>query len=103
MPGLFLLGLAVLTSALAYVLVVRAFGWSPRVLRGAALQALELLGMSAVFLALNLAVGLFVVLATRTLTPAFISVYLLNDNTLLALSLLQGLVFGAWRSNVRRP
>src|SRR5438093_423515 len=103
MSQFFVLGLAVVTSALAYVLAVRVFGASPRTLAGAALEALELLGMSAVFLALNLAVGLFVVLGTRTLTPAFISVYLLNDDTLLAISLLQGLVFGAWRSNLRRP
>jgi hypothetical protein len=35
-------------------------------------------------------------LLVRLFTPLFVSIYVLNDITLVGLSLLQGLVFGVW-------
>ena len=43
-----------------------------------------------VFLVASLAIGLAVVLATRALSMRFVSVYILNDVSLVALSALQG-------------
>jgi hypothetical protein len=60
-------------------------------------QLCELAGLTVVFLAANLGIGLTVILATRALSDRFISVYLLNDMTLVALSALQGVLFGCWR------
>jgi hypothetical protein len=61
------------------------------------LLALELFGMSAFFLAGNLLLGLMIVLATRSVSPHFVSIYVLNDLSLVALSILQGAVFFCWR------
>lgn len=64
--------------------------------------ALALLGAATGFLVLNVLIGVATVLAVRTFTPAFLSVYVLNDLALLGLSLLQGLVFGLWYGGSRR-
>jgi hypothetical protein len=66
-------------------------------LRGAMLQTLELVGIATLFLLGNLALGLVIVLAVRTVSRHFVSVYLLNDSALVALSALQGAVFFCWR------
>jgi hypothetical protein len=44
----------------------------------------------------NLGVGMGVILAVRSLTPWFVSIYLANDVSLLALSLLQGFTLCVW-------
>jgi hypothetical protein len=54
-------------------------------------------GLTVVFLVVNLALGLAFVLASRALSMPFVSVYILNDVTLIALSALQGVIFGWWR------
>jgi hypothetical protein len=64
-------------------------------------RALELIGMSVLCLIVNLAVGLLVILALRALGVLFITVYLLDDASLVALSVLQGLVLGIWRTSGR--
>jgi len=46
----------------------------------------------------NTAIGVAVILATRTLTHWFLSLYMANDPTLWVLSLLQGLAFQGWRA-----
>ena len=99
----FLLGLPIVTSVLAFLVVGHVLGLARVTLAGAGARALELLGMSAIFLALNVALGLVVILSVRALTPVFLSVYVLNDSAIVALSLLQGLVFESWRSSHRRP
>jgi hypothetical protein len=93
----FLLLLTTTTSLGAVVLGVRALGLSRSRLKTAGHCALELVGASVVFFVVNLAVGLPVILAVRALTSEFLSVYLLNDLMLVALSTLQGLVFCCWR------
>jgi hypothetical protein len=89
--------LAVLTSAAAYVLLVRAGKRPARALRSALGRTLEVVGVSSVFLVANLAVGLLIVLLVRGASGWFISAYVLNDATLPILSALQGLIWSFWR------
>lgn len=97
MEELFLPLLVGLTSTVAYAVGVKALGLSRQGLGWALRQGLELAGLTVVFLVVNLAIGLAFVLATRVLTRQFVSVYILNDVSLVALSALQGVLFGAWR------
>jgi hypothetical protein len=53
-----------------------------------------------VFLVGNLAAGVALILGLRALTGRFISMYWLNDVSVLALSLVQALVLQCW---LRRP
>lgn len=97
MEQIFLLLLAAFTSVAAYLGGVTRFGLSRRALRAAGLSALQFVGMGIVFLLVNLAVGLVAVLAIRSFTAGFLSVYLLNDPSLILLSALQGITFECWR------
>ena len=101
MQELFILGLVVLTSAAAAVVAVRGLAWSVGALAAGVVATLELVGAGLVFFVVNLAVGLAIVLVARALTRAHVSVYVLNDAALLALSLLQGLAFQCWRTAAR--
>jgi hypothetical protein len=79
-----------------------AAGWTVRRrARGRLVDAvrltLELVGIATLFLLGNLALGLAMILAIRSMTPVFVSVYVLNDTALVALSALQGAVFFCWR------
>lgn len=92
----FLLTLAGTTSLLAWL-----FTAAPRVngrsLGHAVLLVLEMAGIAALFLAGNLVLGVAIVLMIRSVSSAFVSVYMLNDIALVALSALQGAVFFCWR------
>ncbi len=89
--------LVALTSVTAGVIGVRVLGLPRRRLARAVGRTLELAGLTVVFLVANLALGLAIVLATRALSTRFVSAYILNDVSLVALSALQGVVFGWWR------
>ena len=56
---------------------------------------------------MNLGTAVIVILAARVLTREFLSLYLVADETLLVLSLIQALIFQGWRDlsgpNVSRP
>lgn len=97
MDQVFLLLLTTATSLGAVLVGVRGFGLSRGRLRAAVHCALELIGASVVFFVINVLVGLSVILAVRTFTSQFLSVYLLNDLMLVVLAALQGLVFCCWR------
>ncbi len=92
-----LLLLVVLTTSLAAGLIVRGPGGGRRGLGRAIWLMLELAGLSTLFLAANLLLGVLLVLAIRSLSPLFVSAYVLNDVTLLMLSCLQGGLFFCWR------
>lgn len=96
---LFLLLVPVATSLGAFLIARRA-GPGSRGLGDAVRLVLELAGISTLFLVANLALGVAIVLVFRTVTSRFVSIYVLNDLTLVALSFLQGAVFFCWR---RRP
>jgi hypothetical protein len=89
--------LVLLTSTGAYVIGARVLGLPGRGLGPAVRQTFEMAGLTVVFLVVNLALGLAFVLASRALSMPFVSVYILNDVTLIALSALQGVIFGWWR------
>lgn len=92
----FLLLLVVTTSLLAGLLIRKPAAGS-RSLGRAVLAVLEMAGIAALFLAGNLLLGAATVLAIRGASSVFVSIYMLNDVSLVALSILQGAVFFFWR------
>lgn len=85
-----------LTSAAAYVAGTRALGRSSGWLRMDLYYLVEGVGFTAAFLVLNLVVGFVIVRTLPVLTGWGISVYTLEDSTLVVLSLLQGFAFRWW-------
>ena len=101
-PGAIALGAALALTSLGAVLIcVYRLGLRPDRLRRAGARVVDCIGLGLVFLAANLAIGGLVVLALRIVTDSFVSLYVLNDDTILALSLLQGLVVQWWREGAR--
>jgi hypothetical protein len=88
----FIVGLLVLSSLLLWVLATRR----RRSRRAWAAAVCEFVGLWAACFALNLALGIAIILAVRTATPLFISIYVLNDASLALVSALQGFVL-YWR------
>ena len=66
-------------------------------LRDAALRTLESLGFSMLFVGVNLVTGVALVLLAR-FCGKYVSLYVMSDASLLALSLVQGLLVAFWRS-----
>jgi hypothetical protein len=99
MEQVFVPFLVTFTSVGAYLVGRRGLRLSARSLRTALVRSLEFIGTSIVFFVGNLAAGLTIVLAVRTLTGAFLSAYLLNDIGLVFISSLQGLLFQCWRGS----
>jgi hypothetical protein len=92
------------TSVGAYLLGARGLKLPGRGIRRAINKMLECLGMTLVFLGVNITVGVIVILAARAMTGGFVSLYLAADGTLLPLSLIQGLTFQWWRDlSIPRP
>ncbi|MGZ3489536.1 MAG: hypothetical protein ACXVBY_22075 [Isosphaeraceae bacterium] len=86
-----------LTSLGAYLIGTRGLSLRKSKLAPALLETLECLGLTVIFLAGNLAAGSMLILGLRAFTGQFISVYWLNDISLLVFSVLQALAFYCWR------
>jgi hypothetical protein len=86
-------------SSLAAALVAR--GHARRGLPSAVGKALETIGLTAVFLCLNVGLGFCLILLVRVVTGGFASLYKNDDVTILALSVLQALLFHWWREPER--
>ena len=97
MGSLALIGIVALTSLVAYIVATQRLGLRRDVFPAAIGETLECVGLAVIFLAANLAVGVTVVLGFRILSGRFISIYGLNDITLVAFSLLQALILRSWR------
>jgi hypothetical protein len=97
----FLVVAVAVTSLGGYLIGMRWCRRSRADLRAALGRLLECVAAMAVFAALNLLVGAVVILAIRTFTGYFLSLYLLNDVVWLIASLLQGIAWTLWR--VDRP
>lgn len=97
MGSLLLVGIVALTSLGAYLLVRRRLGLRRDRLPGAIAETLECIGLAIVFLAVNLAAGMGIILGLRALSGQFVSVYGLSDISLIGLSLLQALILQSWR------
>lgn len=85
-----------LTSAAACAAGARGLRRSAGGLRVALIRVIEGVGFAAAFLALNLIVGFVIVRTLPVLTGRFVSVYVLEDSTLVILSALQGFAFRWW-------
>jgi hypothetical protein len=101
MGSVFILIIAGLTSAGIFVLGVAGLRLSGSGLWLAVGKTCECVGLTLMFLLLNLAVGVLAVLAGRSLSGRFVSLYIVSDATLLILALLQALTFQAWRDGSR--
>jgi hypothetical protein len=98
----FVPAVAAVSTALAFALCVRRFGWPARTVVTAAGKVLECVGAAVVFCLLNAGVGAGLILAARAVSGRFVSLYLGADHTLVALSALQALLFQWWRESSRR-
>ena len=95
--SLVLIAALAVTTLAAYSVGSRRLGLPSARLGHAVGRALDCIGLGLVFLALNLLVGGAVVLGLRLATGRFVSLYVLNDVTVLLVSLLQGLIAQWWR------
>jgi hypothetical protein len=94
---LFILALAAVTSCAAYLVGRWRLRLTPGGLRSASVRLLECVGLALLFLLANHALGITAIVAARAVTGAFVSLYLVDDASLVVLSLLQALVFAWWR------
>jgi hypothetical protein len=103
--SILILGMVSLSSTAAYVIGRSTLGLPRRSLGAAVHKMLECVGTTLVFFTVNLATVLALILVVRGSTGTFVSVYLAEDLSWLALSLLQGLTFQWWRdlSSPRPP
>jgi hypothetical protein len=96
MEHTFILMMAGVTSLGTFILGVKGLRLSGSDLWAGLGRTCESIGLTLVFFALNLIVGLMIVYAARRLMGRFVTLYSLSDITLLVLSLLQALTFQAW-------
>ncbi len=102
MESPFILVVAALTSAGAYIFGIARLRFSRSGIWGALGKTCECLGLTLLFSVVNLAVAMFAILAMRSLSGHFVSLYIAADTTFFMLSLLQALTFQAWREGARR-
>ena len=98
MEATFIAALAGLTSIGAYYFGAQVLRLSSPRLGAAIGKMLESIGTTLIFLALNLAAAVLIVLAVRSFTGLFVSAYVTDDAVWLGLSLIQGLAFQWWRA-----
>ena len=98
LESLYVLGLVMASSLVAGVLARRVFGLRAGALRPALVRLLEWAGLTVGFYALNLLLGVVLVVLLRKVRGGFVSLYLNTDNTILMLSALQAAVLQWWRA-----
>jgi hypothetical protein len=89
------------TTCVAGLLGWRRLGLAPRALGGALGRAFETLGAALIFFGANFGLSVSVALAVRRFSDGFLSLHQLSEWIVLALSLLQALVFQEWRESKR--
>ncbi len=102
MESVFILVVAGLTSVGAYVLGIAGLGLSGSRLWLALGKVCECVGLMLVFSVMNLAVATCAILAMRSLSARFISIYIASDSMFLILSWFQALIFQAWSEGSRQ-
>jgi hypothetical protein len=102
MEQIFLLIVASLTSVGSYILGVKGLRLCRSGLWVALGKACDCVGLTLIIFLLNMTVAMFAILAVRSLSGRFISIYMASDITLLIVSLLQALTFQAWRESSRQ-
>jgi hypothetical protein len=98
----FVPAVAVTSTAIACWIAARRFRWPLRWLGPAFGKALECVGAVVLFCLLNAVVGTALIFAARAVSGRFVSLHLGADQSLLAVSALQALVFQWWRESSRR-
>jgi len=101
MSTLFLAGLLGLSSGILAALAVFGLRLPPRSARAAGAALLEFVALWAACLVANLTLGSLAIIALRTLTATFFSIYLMNDVSIVVLSALQAFVMHAWMCHGR--
>jgi hypothetical protein len=101
MESVFVLVVVGLTSVAAYLFGIARLGYSMSGLWLALGKACEGVGLTLVFSVVNLAVAMSAILAMRSFSGQFVSLYIASDITFLMLSWLQALTFQAWREGSR--
>ena len=96
MEAYYLLLLFSLSSLALYVAGTRALDLRRGTLSVALGRLLECAGLVIVLVFLNTAAGFLLVLALRSLTGSFVSLYLNTDITLVILSVVQAVVLQWW-------
>ena len=102
METAFILGVAASTSFLAFFACHGWLRWPCAGLRRAAGQAIETIGLSMMFYAVNVLFGVGLALLIRNTGSRFISLYLNADISLLVFAVLQGLFVELWWREGRR-
>jgi len=97
MNSLLLLVPVCATSLALYAFGRSVLGYERPALSRLVASTLESVGLVALFFIVNTLIGVLAVIAVRTLTPLFLSVYHFSEQTLIPLSLIQALAFLAWR------
>jgi hypothetical protein len=85
------------TSVGAYLVGAKGLGLPQKCIHKAVRRMLDCLGITLIFLGINLGAAVIVILAARALTREFVSLYHAADVTLLVLSLFQALIFQGWQ------
>ncbi len=99
----FILILIGFTSICAYLVGAKRLRLQASKACTAVAGMLECIGITLFFFVVNVMAGFFAVLTARILTQRFVSLHF-ADETLMVLSLLQGLVFKCWRDlSVQSP
>ena len=98
MDDLFVVFLVLVSSAAAVTFGAKRLAMPVPVLRVATVRMFEAVGLAVGFFALNVALGVTLVLIGRVITRDFVSLYAVTEETLFVLSLLQGLTFLFWRN-----
>jgi hypothetical protein len=98
----FLVPLVLVATTMSAFLVGRLFSRSSETsLATAIVLMFECVGAGVVFFGLNVALAMALVLVVRTVGSQFVSLYAIDDVTLVILSFLQGLVFRFWWRSTR--
>jgi len=101
--AIFISTLVVLTSVGAYFFGIRRLRLTGRTFGIALGKMLESVGITLIFMVVNLVAAVATVLAMRSLTTTFVSIYVTDDVVWVGLSLLQGLTFQWWRELSVKP
>src|SRR5215467_1943472 len=91
----FIYFISAFTSIAIFILAVRRLGLKTDVLRKAVRDVVECVGAFAVFLTLNIAVGMSIIFLIREVWR-FFPLYTLADAALVVVSAFQGFIFQLW-------
>ena len=102
MPPIFIIAVLITSSVAVAAIAQWGIGVSVKLLPAAARRMLEFLGLWLLCLALNVGLGTVAILMFRTISSRFVSVYLVNDASLVIFSAIQASTLHAWLRSIRK-